>query len=300
MTASPVSAAATIAAPLAVALVCFAANSVLCRAALAEGAIGPASFTALRLVSGAVTLAALAVVTRRGATAVASASWLSAAALFAYAAAFSFAYGALDAGTGALVLFGAVQATMFAGALIGGERPGLARWLGGAAAFSGLAWLAAPGASAPHPPSAALMAVSGAAWGLFSLRGRKAGAPLPTMAAAFVLSAPAGAALWAALGRGEAVTPEGALLAVASGALASGGGYAVWYAVLPRIEATMAAVAQLAVPLIALAGGIVFLGEPASPRFAGAAVLILGGVGAATLVSARPKASRPQGSRKPR
>ncbi|TVQ53698.1 MAG: EamA family transporter [Rhodobacteraceae bacterium] len=278
--------------PLAAALVCFAANSVLCRAALAEEAIGPASFTALRLVSGAIALLLIAAAAGRGRAIRECASALPAAALFAYAAGFSFAYVALDAGTGALILFGAVQATMFAGALIGGERPGPARWLGGAAAFGGLAWLAAPGAGAPEPLAAGLMAMAGAAWGVFSLRGRRAGAPLPTMAAAFALSAPVSLLLWGAFGADETVTWRGAALAVASGAAASGGGYAIWYGVLPRIEATMAAVAQLAVPLLALAGGILFLGEAASPRFAPAALLILGGVGVATLIGARPSGVR--------
>jgi drug/metabolite transporter (DMT)-like permease len=267
-----------------VALVAFAANSVLCRLALASGAIGPGAFTAVRLVSGAVALAALAGATGRLGATRAAFGPVTALALFAYAAAFSFAYVRLDAGTGALVLFGAVQAAMFAGALWLGERPAPARWLGAAAALGGLGWLAAPGAAAPDPLGAGLMAVSGAAWGVFSLKGRAAGPPVAAVTAAFVLSAPLGLALWGLAGPAETVTAAGVLLAVASGALASGAGYAVWYGVLPRLDASLAGVAQLTVPLIALAGGVTLLGEPVPARFPVAAGLILGGVGVATLL----------------
>ncbi|WP_333831849.1 DMT family transporter [Rubrimonas sp.] len=270
-----------------VALIAFAANSVLCRMALAGGDIGPTAFTAIRLAAGAAALGLIALVAGRGAQARAAASGLSAAMLFGYAAAFSFAYVALDAGIGALILFGAVQATMFLGALLGGERPGPARWIGGAAAFGGLVWLLSPGAAAPPLVPALLMAAAGACWGGYSLRGRRAGPPLAATAAAFALATPAGLALWAFAGPTEPVGAAGAVLAAASGALASGGGYAVWYAVLPRMEASLAAVAQLTVPVIALAGGMVFLGEALTLRFAVAALVILGGVGAATLLGRR-------------
>jgi drug/metabolite transporter (DMT)-like permease len=264
-----------------VALVAFAANSILCRLALASGEIGPAAFTGARLASGAATLALLA-----GArTAWRAAALPGAAALFAYAAAFSFAYVRLDAGTGALILFGAVQATMFAGALAGGERPGPARWGGAAAALSGLAVLAAPGAGSPDAAAAGLMAAAGVAWGVYSLIGRRGGAPLAVTAGSFLAAAPAGAALWLLAGTAEPITAYGLALAAVSGALASGCGYAVWYAALPRLDASLAGVAQLMVPLIALAGGVVFLGEAAPWRFLPAAILILGGVGAATLLS---------------
>jgi drug/metabolite transporter (DMT)-like permease len=273
-------------------LICFAANSVLCRAALVDGATGPNAFTAIRLVGGAVALMAVVWASRRPRRGRVGLSAASGFWLFLYAAAFSYAYVRLDAGIGALILFGAVQITMFAGALIGGERPGLARWLGGAAAMAGLALLTAPGATAPPPVAAGLMAVSGLAWGVFSLRGRRATDPLANIAAAFVVAAPAGALLWLALGLAEPVSIRGAALAVASGAIASGGGYALWYAVLPRLEATLASLAQLAVPLIALAGGIVFLGEPATARFALSAALILGGLGAASLLGRERRAKR--------
>jgi drug/metabolite transporter (DMT)-like permease len=266
------------------ALLAFAANSVLCRLALASGSIGPGAFTAVRLASGALALAALAAATGRIGQTRAALGPVTALALFAYAAAFSFAYVRLDAGTGALVLFGAVQAAMFAGALWQGERPAPARWLGAAAALGGLGWLAAPGAGAPDALGAGLMALSGAAWGVFSLKGRSAGPPVAAVTAAFLLSAPLGLALWGIAGPSETVTAPGVALAAASGALASGAGYTVWYGVLPRLDASLAGVAQLTVPLIALAGGVLLLGEPAPERFPVAAAMILGGVGAATLL----------------
>lgn len=274
------------------ALVAFAANSVIGRLALVDGAAGPAAYTAIRLVSGAAMLLAL-VGWRAGPSSLrAAASPAGALALFVYAAAFSFAYLRIDAGLGALVLFGAVQASMFAGALIGGERPGVAQWLGGAASLAGLAVLAAPGAGAPDAAAAALMVVAGVAWGAFSLMGRRAGAPLPRMAAAFALAAPLGLGLWALAPAEAAPTGRGVALAALSGAVTSGCGYAVWYAALPRLRASVAAVAQSTVPLIALAGGMVFLGETAGWRFAAAAALILGGVAAATLAGPRAAASR--------
>jgi drug/metabolite transporter (DMT)-like permease len=279
---------------VAVVLVAFAANSVLCRLALAEGATGPATFTALRLASGALALVGLLALRGRLAALGPALSLRMTGALFAYAAAFSFAYVALDAGIGALILFGAVQATMFAGALIGGERPGPARWLGGLAALGGLAWLVQPGDAAPEPPAAALMALAGLAWGGYSLLGRGAAASAATVTGAFLLAAPAGLALWLLLGLDEPAAAEGVALAAASGALASGGGYMLWYAVLPRLDASLAAVAQLLVPLIALAGGALFLGETLTPRFAVAALLILGGVGVATLADGRSRRPEPR------
>jgi len=266
------------------ALVAFAANSVLCRAALdpARAQIDPAVFTTLRLLSGAAFLALL-VVARGGVLNLRAGSPASAAALFAYAAPFSFAYVALDAGLGALILFGAVQTGMFAGALRLGERPGPARWAGAAAGLAGLGWIALPGAEAPPLLPGLLMAFAGFSWAVFSLRGRGSTAPTEDMARAFLLCSPA-AALLLLFGAPTEASAAGVGLAVASGALASGAGYAVWYAVLPRLDASLAAVAQLSVPLIALGGGIAFLDEAASPRFWPAALLILGGVAAATLV----------------
>jgi drug/metabolite transporter (DMT)-like permease len=264
----------------AAALACFAANSLLCRLALARGAIDPAAFTGLRMASGALVLWLLAL-QRRGARPARPWSWLSAAALFAYAAPFSYAYVSLGAGVGALVLFGVVQATMIGWGLARGDRPGPLLWLGLAIALVGLVVLAAPGARAPDPVGLASMAIAGAAWGVYTLRGRTSGVdPVVANAAAFARTVPVAAALVA----GAAFTgrlsgsPRGALLAIASGALASGVGYALWYAALRGLTVARAAVLQLLVPILAAAGGVLLLGEVASLRLLAAGAAILGGV----------------------
>ncbi|WP_339949317.1 DMT family transporter [uncultured Albimonas sp.] len=277
------------------ALIAFAANSVLCRAALDAGALqgappDAAAFTAVRLISGAAMLSLLLATRTPLGPALRGAQPVSALALLAYAGLFSLAYLDLDAGIGALILFGAVQTSMFAGALMMGERPPAMRWVGAGCGLAGLGWLAAPGASAPPLMASLMMAGAGAAWGVYSLRGRGSSRPLADTAGAFALAAPLAAILWAiawALDAAPGLGGREAALAVASGAFASGCGYAVWYAALPRLEASMAAVAQLAVPLIALAGGMAWLGEAPSPRFWTAAALILGGLGAATLAVRR-------------
>jgi drug/metabolite transporter (DMT)-like permease len=259
------------------ALVAFAANSLLCRLALGSAAIDPSSFTAIRLASGAVALAIIAALRREGF----AGSWPSALALFLYAAPFSFAYIFLGAGAGALILFGSVQATMIAAGLRGGERPHRLEWLGLAGALTGLAYLAAPGLSAPPPAGSALMAVAGIAWGAYSLRGRApsaAASPTATTAGNFLRSVPFAIALSLVLLRDAHVSPRGALLALLSGAITSGVGYAVWYAALAGLSATRAATVQLAVPMLAAFGGIAFLGESMTTRIALAAALILGGV----------------------
>ncbi len=260
-------------------LLAFAANSVLNRAALAGGEIGPGAFTGLRLLSGAVVLSGLALaggVRLRG-------SPLSALALLAYAIFFSFAYLALDAGLGALVLFGMVQITMFGGALWAGQKTGQGRWIGSGLGLAGLAMLLLPGTSAPDPWSLGLMAMAGIAWGVYSLRGQRAGPPLAETAGNFVWATPLAVLLWLLMPGAGDISMAGAALAIASGALASGLGYALWYRVLPQIDASLAAIAQLTVPLIALAGGIVFLGEKLTMTFLVASVLILGGVALAVL-----------------
>jgi drug/metabolite transporter (DMT)-like permease len=260
------------------ALIAFATNSLLCRLALGSAAIDPSSFTAIRLASGAVSLAIIAALCRTGF----AGSWPSALALFLYAAPFSFAYIFLGAGAGALILFGAVQVTMIAAGLRRGERPHRLEWTGLAAALAGLAYLAAPGLSAPSPAGSALMAIAGIAWGAYSLRGRAASAaaanPIAITAGNFLRAVPFGIALSLALLHDAHVAPRGALLAVLSGAIMSGVGYVVWYAALPALSATRAATLQLAVPALAAFGGIAFLGETLTPRMALAAALILGGV----------------------
>jgi len=269
------------------ALVAFASNSILCRLALGPGAIDPAAFTAVRLASGAVILALLA---RTAAAPVPTArrgGWRSGFFLFAYAIAFSFAYVTLTAGTGALILFASVQATVIAGAIRSGERLGLAEWAGLAVALGGLAYLTAPGLTAPPLAGSVLMAVAGVAWGVYTLRGRGSTAALADTTRNFVRAAPMGLVALAFAASRLHLSARGALLAAVSGALASGLGYAVWYAALRGLSATRAATVQLAVPVIAAFGGVAFLSERVTPRLLLSAVLILGGVGLALFGRAR-------------
>jgi drug/metabolite transporter (DMT)-like permease len=274
------------------ALLCFAANSLLCRRALAGAQIDAASFTAIRLLSGAVVLAALAGL--RGGGVRRAGSWGSALALVAYAAPFSFAYLRLAAGTGALILFGAVQVTMIGWGIFRGERPRLAVWIGLAIAFAGLVALAAPGASAPDPLGAGSMAIAGVAWGAYSLRGRGAtGDPTVATAGNFLWSLPVAVPV---LGASLAITRvhaswTGIALAVASGGLASGLGYSLWYTALKGLTATRAAVLQLLVPVIAAFGGAALLAEELSLRLVLTGMAILCGV--AIAIRARTKAARP-------
>lgn len=262
----------------ATALVAFAANSLLCRLALATQRIDAASFTAIRLASGAIVLALLAL--RRGGGKGAG-SWWSAAALFLYAAPFSYAYMRISTGIGALVAFGAVQATMIGWGIARGERPRVAVWMGLVIAIGGLVGLTAPGATAPDPVGALIMAVAGIAWAVYSLRGRTPGAdPVATNASNFARTMPLVAVLVAsaaAMG-GLHASPRGVLLAVASGALASGLGYSIWYAALQSLTATRAAILQLLVPILAASGGIVLLDERVTFRLVVAGVAVLAGV----------------------
>jgi len=269
------------------ALLCFAANSVLARLALGSGRIDPASFTAIRLLSGAIVLALL-VRSRKEPRRSSSDRWTGAILLFLYAAPFSFAYLSLPAGTGALLLFGAVQLTMIGAGLRSGERPHAMEWVGLIVAVAGLVYLDLPGLGAPSLRGALLMMVAGVAWGLYSLRGRSAGAPLPRTADGFLYATPFGLALAAASLPQAHVSPVGVWFAVGSGAIASGLGYAAWYAVLPRLSATRAGTVQLTVPVMAALGGTALLGERISLRLALSAVAILGGVGLA--ISAKAKA----------
>lgn len=263
-------------------MLAFAANSVLNRAAVGPGLIDPVSFAVLRLCAGAGVLGLLLVL-RRAAGRGAWAGWQGRAAgalsLLVYLFGFSLAYGALDAGTGALILFGMVQITMFAGALVLGEAVPARRWVGAGFAFAGLVYLLAPG-SVPsgHPLQAALMAAAGIGWGVYSLSARGARDPLAATGWNFILAVPVALVLWALLPHGGAET-AGIVLAVVSGALTSGLGYALWYRVLPVLGPSRGAVAQLTVPIFAVAGGMAFLGEALTLRFTLAAVLLLGGVG---------------------
>ncbi len=261
-------------------MIAFAANSVLNRMALAGGDIGPAEFAAIRLAAGAAVL--LALVLARGGRLPADglrARAVGAGALALYMLGFSFAYVSLDAGLGALILFGGVQVTMFAGGLWGGERPSARRWVGAGVAFAGLVWLMWPGGGvAPDPLGAALMAAAALGWGIYSLAGRGAAAPLAMTAANFLYALPVALLVLLLLPSAGPVTAWGAGLAVLSGAVTSGLGYALWYSVLPRLQASAAAVAQLTVPVIAMAGGVALLGEGVTLPLVMAAAVVLGGV----------------------
>lgn len=281
---------ARLAAVTALAMIAFAGNSLLCRAALAHTGIDPASFTTLRLVSGAVTLWLIARLTRREQSG--QGSWPSALALFGYAAGFSFAYVSLTTATGALLLFGAVQATMIGHGLWRGER--LRGWqsAGLVLALGGLVGLLLPGLSAPPLAGALLMLGAGVAWGVYSLRGRGAGDPTRVTAGNFLRAAPITLGLSLIFHASALLDPAGAGYAVASGALASGIGYAIWYTALPALRATSAATVQLSVPVIAALGGVLLLGESVTLRLVLASLAILGGI-ALVIVERRAGTARP-------
>ena len=257
-------------------MLAFAANSLLCRMALQRTGIDPASFTAVRLVAGA-TVLALLVGSRKRAPERAG-SWVSALALFVYAAAFSFAYASLPAGTGALLLFGAVQVTMIGRGLWRGERLGPRQQLGLLVALAGLVVLVWPGLAAPPLGGAVLMIGAGIAWGVYSLRGAGSADPLRATASNFLRAVPMSLALSGLMIRRATPDAVGLACAVASGALASGLGYAVWYTVLRQLRSTSAATVQLSVPVIAALGGVLWLGEPLSMRLILASAAVLGGV----------------------
>jgi drug/metabolite transporter (DMT)-like permease len=274
------------------AMLAFAANSVLARLAFATAHAEPLSYTGIRLASGAVVLALLLFARQRKPIRVAG-SWPAAAALFGYALAFSIAYLMLGAGTGALILFASVQLGILGWAVYRGDRPGPLEWLGLALAFGGFAWLVAPnlfalGLVAPDPLGAVLMVGSGLCWAAYTLMGRGSTSPLADTAGNFIrasVTAPilvvAGSLLH------QQVTPMAASYAVASGAIASGLGYAIWYAALPALTRTRAAIVQLTVPALAALGGITFIGEPLTARLIAATLAIIGGIALAVLTAAR-------------
>lgn len=270
------------------ALVAFAANSILCRLALREGLVDPATFSSVRLTSGAAMLWMLSLASPEAATR-RPRSWASAVWLAAYALPFAFAYVSLDAGTGALILFASVQVTMLATALWSGERPQAAQWVGLAFALGGLVYLVRPGLAAPPLGAAALMATAGMSWGVYSVRGRGAVFPIVETTRNFMAAAPLALGVSLATWQTAHVEWGGVGLAALSGAGASAVGYAIWYAALPALGATRAAIAQLSVPVLAAGGGILLLGESLSPRLALAALAILGGVALAVVVPARQR-----------
>ncbi len=268
------------------AMLCFAGNSVLCRLAFQRSGIDAASFTAIRVVSGALMLALLIWLrrTRRpagnvGATATGlGGNWLSALALMVYAAGFSFAYVSLSTGTGALLLFGAVQATMIAAGLRAGERFGTSQMIGLLIALAGLVLFLLPGLSAPPLGGALLMMAAGIAWGVYSLRGRGVADPAGETAGNFVRAAPMAIALAIALLARQHLDGMGVLFAVLSGALASAIGYTAWYGALRGLTALRAASVQLSVPVLAAIAGALFLHEPLTARLVLASVAMLGGI----------------------
>ena len=250
---------------LSVTLLAFAGNSLLCREALSGGTMDPATFTFVRLCSGAVVLALVTGSGPAGVSTTSGGAWPGALSLFAYAALFSWAYVRIQASVGALVLFAFVQFTMLAWAVRSGDGPRGIQWLGIAIALSGLVVLTLPGAAAPDLVGLVLMAGSGVAWGVYTLLGRRGGAPLPRTRASFVRAVPLALAPLLFVGATSAEwlrwDSRTLMLSIASGGLASGLGYAIWYTVLPRLDATRAAVVQLAVPLLAAIGGVALLGE---------------------------------------
>jgi len=272
----------------ALAMVAFAGNSLLCRLALRQTAIDAASFTLVRIVSGALCLWIIVQI-RKGPLRNLG-SWPSAVALFGYAALFSFAYLRLTAGTGALLLFGAVQATMIVWALRKGERLRRAQIAGLVLALAGLVALVFPGLSAPPLGAALLMLGAGIAWGIYSLRGKGGRDPLRATAGNFLRALPMAALLSVVTLHSVNFDRPGIGYAIASGALASGIGYAIWYTALPALKASGAATVQLSVPVMAATGGIGFLGEPITLRFAVASAAVLGGI-ALVIVERRAAAS---------
>lgn len=270
------------------AMLAFAANSLLCRLALRHTGIDPASFTALRLASGALVLGLIVIL--RGGAAGRHGSWPSALALFAYAACFSIAYLTLPAAAGALLLFGAVQATMIGYGLWRGERLGMGQTGGLLLACAGLVGLLLPGLSAPPLTGALLMLAAGVAWGVYSLRGRNSGGnPTAMTAGNFLRALPFAAALSLFMLPRFSLDAPGVAYALASGGLASGLGYALWYAVLGSLRTTTAATVQLSVPVLTALGGAVFLSEAITLRLALCSIAVLGGIG---LVIAGKRAGR--------
>jgi drug/metabolite transporter (DMT)-like permease len=272
------------------ALTCFAANSILCRLALGERAIDAAGFTFIRLVSGALMLLGVTATIEGGGVLKQRGSWPSAVMLFLYAITFSFAYVSLSAGTGALILFGSVQATMILAGLHEGERFRWSQWAGLLIALFGLVYLVLPGWQAPSLSGAALMSVAGISWGIYSLRGRGADNPIGNTSGNFIRTVPlvlVVLALHLSLSSGFDVSLKGAVVACLSGALTSGIGYVIWYVALRGLSATLAATVQLCVPVLAAFGGVMFLSEQITSRLIFSSVLIIGGVGSILFVRSR-------------
>lgn len=260
------------------ALTAFAFNSILCRLALGAQAIDAASFTTVRLISGAAALVLIGLVFGKKESITKRGNWISAFFLFSYAICFSFAYVNLTTATGALILFGSVQAIMIFAALIAGEKPKMTEMLGLILAAAGLIYLVFPGLSAPPPFSSALMMVAGISWGFYTLRGRDSANPLGETTGNFLRAVPLAVFVSLPFTSQIRLSGDGFLFAVLSGAIASGIGYAVWYRALKYHTATRAAILQLSVPVLAAFGGVVLLAESVSWRLVAAAIIIIGGI----------------------
>lgn len=273
-------------------MLAFAANSIFARLALGSAEIDAAGYTGVRMLAGAVTLALLLLSQRRplaiGEALRTRSRWISAAALFGYATAFSYAYQFLGAGMGALILFATVQTSMLGWALIKGDRPGPIALAGMAVALGAFVYLVSPGLVAPHPLGAALMIAAGLSWAVYSLLGRGSKEPLVDTAYNFILAVPIALALCALSLTQGLPSQLGLVWAIASGALASGVGYAIWYRALPLLSRSSAAIVQLTVPAIAAAGGILFIGEALTWRLVIASTLILGGIAVALTARRKP------------
>jgi len=264
-------------------MIAFAANSVLCRLALNDTAIDPASFTSIRLLSGAIILLLLVFSSSSKNQTSTKGSWVSGGILFLYAVTFSFAYVSLETGTGALIVFAMVQITMITSALFNGEKMNSSEWLGVVLAFSGLVYLVLPGVTAPPLSGLLLMIVSGIAWGLYSLRGKSSQNPLRDTAFNFTRTIPFLIILILFSIDSIKAEPHGITLAIVSGAITSGIGYTIWYMALKGLSAVQASIVQLIVPVIAAVGGVIFLSEIISLRLVIASLLILGGIAIAIL-----------------
>jgi len=251
---------------------------VLCRLALGNHAIDASSFTVIRLLSGAIVLWLILKFSSNNKQSSRGGGWLSGMMLFLYAITFSFAYISLQTGTGALILFGAVQITMILLSILSGNRLHLTEWLGVAIAFAGFVYLVLPGLSTPSLTGFVLMTIAGIAWGIYTLRGRGSASPLADTCYNFLRTVPAVLALALITMRNAHYSADGIVLAILSGAVASGIGYTIWYLALGGLTATQAAVVQLSVPVIAALGGVLFVSEAVTLRLVLSASMILGGI----------------------
>ena len=260
------------------ALLAFAANSVICRYALKDNAIDPGMFTSIRLISGATILVVLVFLSKERRKEKSKGSWFSAAMLFLYAAAFSYAYVSLETGIGALIIFGVVQITMITSSIMSGYRLSLIEWFGIILALAGFLYLLLPGASAPSLTGFLLMTLSGIGWGIYSLRGKQSKRPLVDTAYNFLRSLPFLILLFYFLAQESNYTSEGIYLALLSGIVTSGLGYTIWYLALKGLNSIQASIVQLLVPVLAAIGGVIFIGELISLRLMLSSLMILGGI----------------------